>query len=84
MVISVSDYDNKTVVPTMSAIIFENNFSHIFNKLMLDFVQLVNRLHSLWLSNTIINSSVFNLQAVHLQIELLFAVVSGDGKPALN
>lgn len=84
MVISVSDYDNKTVVPTMSAIIFENNFSHIFNKLMLDFVQLVNRLHSLWLSNTIINSSVFNLQAVHLQIELLFAVVSGDGEPALN
>lgn len=84
MVISVSDYDNKTVVPTMSAIICENNFSHIFNKLMLDFVQLVNRLHSLWLSNTIINSSVFNLQAVHLQIELLFAVVSGDGKPALN
>ena len=39
---------------------------------------------SLWLSSTIINSRIFSLQAVHLQIHLLSAVVSGDGKPALD
>ena len=39
---------------------------------------------SLWLSSTIINSRIFSLQTVHLQIQLLSAVVSGDGEPALN
>ncbi len=39
---------------------------------------------SLWLSSTIINSRIFSLQTVHLQIHLLSAVVSGDGKPAFH
>lgn len=39
---------------------------------------------SLWVSGTIINSRIFCLQAVHLQIHLLSVVVSGDGKSALN
>ena len=39
---------------------------------------------SLWLASTIINSRIFNLQTVHLQIHLLSAVVSGDGESFLE
>ncbi len=49
-----------------------------------DFVQLLNWLQSLWLSSTIINSRIFSLQTVHLQIHLLSAVFSGDGEPAFH
>ena len=37
-----------------------------------------------WLSSTIINSRIFSLQTAHLQIHLLSAVVSGDGKLAFD
>ena len=39
---------------------------------------------SLWLLGTVIDSRVFSLQAVHLQIHLTLAVVSGDGEPPLD
>ena len=39
---------------------------------------------SLWVSGTVIHSSVLSLQAVHLQIHLALAVVSGDGEPSFN
>ena len=39
---------------------------------------------SLWVSSTVINSRVFSLQTVHLEIHLLSAVVSGDDEPTLD
>ena len=46
------------------------------------FVQLCGCFVSLCLSGTVINSRVFSPQTVHLQKQLLSAVVSGDGESA--
>ena len=39
---------------------------------------------SLWISHAVINRSVLSLQSAHVQIHLIFAVVSGDGEPSAN
>lgn len=41
-------------------------------------------LSSLWFSGTVIYSRILILQTVHLQIQLVYTVVSGDGKSPLN
>ena len=69
--------DSKTVI-----FLGQSQFSA--NVFTVSFCSSLQTLLSLWVSGTVIHSSVLSLQAVHLQIHLALAVVSRDCEPSLN